>query len=159
LIAADERDREQHPGVPEVAVSRSSTQVTRQMATVASQAIRDSGIGGYPRTAHDGRAHARPVPGVPAHAVGRHRGGRRAVADGSLLAGPTSSAEPARELLAAAPDADELEVSTAEHSVFAARSDRHAVVLVCGRFALPALVRFDLRMVLADLAGARRDVA
>jgi hypothetical protein len=32
-------------------------------------------------------------------------------------------------------------------------------VLVCGRFALPALVRFDLRMVLADLAGARRDVA
>ena len=62
-------------------------------------------------------------------------------------------------VLAAAPDADELEVSTAEHSVFAARSDRHAVVLVCGRFALPALVRFDLRMVLADLAGARRDVA
>jgi hypothetical protein len=80
-------------------------------------------------------------------------------ADGSLLAGPEHLAESARELLAAAPDADELEVSTAEHSVFAARSDRHAVVLVCGRFALPALVRFDLRMVLADLAGARRDVA
>jgi hypothetical protein len=59
-------------------------------------------------------------------------------ADGSLLAGPEHLAEPARELLAAAPDADELEVSTAEHSVFAARSDRHAVVLVCGRFALPA---------------------
>ena len=41
-------------------------------------------------------------------------------ADGSLLAGPEHLAEPARELLAAAPDADDLEVSTAEHSVFAA---------------------------------------
>ena len=80
-------------------------------------------------------------------------------ADGTLLAGPDHLGEPARELLAAAPDADELEVSTAEHSVFAARDERHAVVLVCGRFALPALVRFDLRMVLADLAGRRRDVA
>jgi hypothetical protein len=80
-------------------------------------------------------------------------------ADGSLLAGPEALAEPARALLAAAPDAADLEVSTAASSVFAARSDRHAVVLVCGRFALPALVRFDLRMVLADLAGERRDVA
>ena len=68
--------------------------------------------------------------------------------------GPTHLAEPARELLAAAPEADELEVSTADGSVFAARSDRHALVLVCGRFALPALMRYDLRMVLADLAGA-----
>jgi len=80
-------------------------------------------------------------------------------ADGGLLAGPDELAEPARALLAEAPDADEVEVSTAEGSVFAARSDDHAVVLVCGRFALPALVRFDLRMVLGDLAGARRDVA
>jgi hypothetical protein len=80
-------------------------------------------------------------------------------ADGSLLAGPEELAEPARALLAAAPESDDLEVSTAEHSVFAARSDAHAVVLVCGRFALPALVRFDLRMVLADLAGVGRDVA
>jgi hypothetical protein len=30
---------------------------------------------------------------------------------------------------------------------------------VCGRFALPALVRFDLRLVLGDLAGARSDAA
>jgi hypothetical protein len=80
-------------------------------------------------------------------------------ADGSLLAGPEALAAPALALLDAAPEADDLEVSTATHSVFAARSDRHAVVLVCGRFALPALVRFDLRMVLADLAGERRDVA
>ena len=81
-------------------------------------------------------------------------------ADGSLLAGPEALAEPARALLAAAHETDDIEVWTAENSVFAARSDRHAVVLVCGRFALPALVRFDLRMVLADLAGeGRRDVA
>ena len=80
-------------------------------------------------------------------------------ADGSLLAGPDHRAELARALLAAAPEADDLEVSTGEGSVFAARSDDHAVVLVCGRFALPALVRFDLRMVLGDLAGERRDVA
>ncbi len=79
--------------------------------------------------------------------------------DGSLLAGPEALAEPARALLDAAPDAADLEVSTADGSVFAARSDRHAVVLVCGRFALPALVWCDLRMVLADLAGERRDVA
>jgi hypothetical protein len=80
-------------------------------------------------------------------------------ADGELLAGNEALAEPARELLDAAPDADDVEVSTAEGSVFAARSDTHAVVLVCGRFALPALVRFDLRMVLGDLAGVRSDVA
>ena len=80
-------------------------------------------------------------------------------ADGSLLAGPEDLAEPARALLAAAPEADDVEVSLAEGSVFAARSDTHAVVLVCGRYALPALVRFDLRVVLTDLAGERRDVA
>ena len=80
-------------------------------------------------------------------------------ADGRLLAGEKTLAEPARELLEAAPDADDVEVSTAEGSVFAARGDGHAVVLVCGRYALPALVRFDLRIVLGDLAGARRDVA
>jgi hypothetical protein len=80
-------------------------------------------------------------------------------ADGELLAGSDALAEPARTFLAAAPDADDLEVSTAQGCVFAARSDTHALVLVTGRFALPALVRFDLRMVLSDLAGVRRDVA
>jgi hypothetical protein len=80
-------------------------------------------------------------------------------ADGTLLAGPDELAEPARALLEAAPGADDVEVSTAANSVFAARDGRHAVVLVCGRYALPALVRFDLRMVLGDLAGERRDVA
>ena len=45
-------------------------------------------------------------------------------ADGSLLAGREELAEPARALLAAAPEADDVEVSTAEGSVFAARSRR-----------------------------------
>jgi hypothetical protein len=74
-------------------------------------------------------------------------------ADGRLLAGPPELAEPARELLAAAPEADDVEVALGDACVFGARSDSHAVVLVCGRFALPALVRYDLRMVLGDLAG------
>src|SRR5215216_4874078 len=96
----------------------------RQMTTVVSHAIRDSGTGGY-----------------------------------SCALPMTDALTPARALLAAAPEADDLEVATPQGSVFAARSDDHAVVVVCGRFALPALVRFDLRMVLGDLAGARRDVA
>ena len=78
---------------------------------------------------------------------------------GALLAGPAELAEPARALLAAAPDAADLEVATGEGIVFAARSDDHAVIVVCGRFALPALVRFDLRMVLGDLAGVGTQAA
>jgi hypothetical protein len=80
-------------------------------------------------------------------------------ADGRLLAGPEELAEPARALLAAAPDGDDVEVATPRGCVFAARDGRHAVVLVCGRFALPALVRFDLGLVLGDLAGTRREAA
>jgi hypothetical protein len=134
--------------------------VMRQATTVASQAIRESGTGGYPR--------ALPMTDAltPALALEYLRTLSADIEealvlgpDGRVLAGPDELAEPARALLAEAPDAEDLEVSTAEGSVFAARSDEHAVVLVCGRFALPALVRFDLRMVLSDLAGARRDVA
>jgi hypothetical protein len=73
---------------------------------------------------------------------------------GELLAGPESLAEPARDLLAGARDAREVHVATADGAVFAARSDRHSVVVVCGRFALPSLVRYDLKLVLADLAGS-----
>jgi len=40
--------------------------------------------------------------------------------------------------------------------VFAARSDKHALVVVCGRLALPSLIRYDLRLVLADLEGGTR---
>jgi hypothetical protein len=87
------------------------------------------------------------------------REGAVLAADGTLLAGPDALAEPARALLAAAPEADDVEVATARGSVFAARDDHHAVVLVCGRFALPALVRFDLGLVLGDLSGTRREEA
>jgi hypothetical protein len=79
--------------------------------------------------------------------------------DGALLAGSEALADPARELLAAAPDAEEVHVSTADGAVFAARSDHHAVVVVCGRFALPSLIRYDLRLVLADLAGEHPEAA
>ena len=132
----------------------------RQMATVASQAIRDSGTAGYPRACRmtDALTPAQALEYLRTLSADIEEAAVLA-ADGSLLAGPAELAEPARALLAAAPEADDLEVSTAEGSVFAARATRHAVVLVCGRFALPALVRFDLRIVLGDLAGERRDVA
>ena len=69
-------------------------------------------------------------------------------------------ADAARELLAAAPDAAEIEVATAGGAVHAMRDEHHAIVVVCGRFALPALIRYDLRIVLAELAsggsGTRR---
>lgn len=73
-------------------------------------------------------------------------------ATGEPLAGPAALAGPARELLAAAPDASELQVSTGEANVYAARSEHHALIAVCGRFALPALIRYDLKLVLGDLA-------
>jgi hypothetical protein len=74
-------------------------------------------------------------------------------ADGALLAGREALAGPARELLAAAGDAVDVHVATGDGAVFAARDEQHAIVLACGRFALPSLARYDLRMVLADLGG------
>ncbi len=76
--------------------------------------------------------------------------------DGALLAGPDALAGPAREMLEAAGDAGELQVTTAEGGVYAARDERHAIAVVVGRFALPSLIRYDLRLVLGDLAGAGR---
>jgi hypothetical protein len=78
---------------------------------------------------------------------------------GKLLAGPQDLGEAARDLMTAAGEAEEVHVSTAEGAVFAARSDRHALVVVCGRFALPSLIRYDLRLVLADLGGGPRPEA
>ena len=74
-------------------------------------------------------------------------------AAGDGLAGPQTLLEPARALLDAAPDAAEVHVTTRDGAVFAARDDRHAIVLACGRLALPALVRYDLRVVLGRLEG------
>jgi hypothetical protein len=73
--------------------------------------------------------------------------------DGKPLAGETELAEAAARLLAAAPEAAEIEVATGAGVVHAARSREHAVVVVCGRFALAALIRYDLKIVLAELAG------
>jgi hypothetical protein len=80
--------------------------------------------------------------------------------DGALLAGPDNLADAARDLLDAAGDvAAEVHVTTADGAVYAARSEQHAVAVVCGRFALPSLIRYDLRKVLADLAGGERPEA
>jgi hypothetical protein len=74
-------------------------------------------------------------------------------ADGALLAGPAALAAPARALAAAAGGAAEVEAVTAHGVVCAVRSSRHVVVAVCGRFALPAVTRGDLRVALAALEG------
>jgi hypothetical protein len=75
-------------------------------------------------------------------------------AAGRPLAGAAQLAEPARALLAAAPGAAAVEALTERGGVFAARSARHALCAVTGRLALPALVLYDLRAVLADLEPA-----
>ena len=62
-------------------------------------------------------------------------------AAGGLLAGPPQLADRARALLAAAGDAAELEAATGDGVVCAVRSTEHAAVAVCGRFAIPAVVR------------------
>jgi hypothetical protein len=85
------------------------------------------------------------------------RAGVVLAADGRRLAGPEELAEPARTLLAALAEADEAEVATGDGIVFAARSGSHAAVVVCGRLALGALHRYDLRRVLADLEGSREE--
>jgi hypothetical protein len=71
---------------------------------------------------------------------------------GKLLAGPEELADAARDLVNAAGDAREIQVSTADGAIFAARSEQHTLVVVCGRFALPSLIRYDLKLVLSDLA-------
>jgi hypothetical protein len=80
-------------------------------------------------------------------------------ADGTPLAGDAAVAEAAAALLAAAPEAAEIEVATGGGAVHAARSVEHAVVAVCGRFALPALIRYDLKVVLGELAAANSSEA
>ena len=71
-------------------------------------------------------------------------------ADGTLLAGDAAVAAAARPLLGAGAEA---EAVSASGVVCTARDDRHALVAACGRFALPAVVRSDLRAALAGLAG------
>jgi hypothetical protein len=133
-----------------------------QIATVTSQAAFCSGTGGY----------SRPGPMTPAltpklavdylrELSTDIRAASVLSAAGEPLAGPPELAAPAAELLAAALDAAEIEVAVAGGAVYAARSDRHAVVVVCGRFALPSLIRYDLKIVLTELGAGppRREAA
>jgi hypothetical protein len=71
-------------------------------------------------------------------------------ADGERAAGDESLAAPARELLALS-DGAGVEIATRRGSVFAARAHTHAIAVVTGRFALPALVRYDVRRALSDI--------
>jgi hypothetical protein len=135
-----------------------------QIATVTSQATRDRGTGRlFSPTAHEPCSDLRAVTAEPAltpplaldylrQLSADIRAGVVLAPDGTHLAGPDALAEPARDLFAAAGDAAEIQVSTPDGAVYGARSDRHAIAVVCGRFALPSLVRYDLRVVLADLA-------
>lgn len=74
-------------------------------------------------------------------------------AGGALLAGPDELAAAASAVLEAGGDAAELEAATADGVVCAARSAGHAMVAVCGRFAIPAVVRGDMRAALAAVEG------
>ena len=73
--------------------------------------------------------------------------------EGEPVAGAPELTAAARRLLEAAPEAAEIEVSVAGGAIHAARGEQHAVVVVCGRYALPALIRYDLKVVLGELAA------
>ena len=72
---------------------------------------------------------------------------------GTLLAGADRLADPARALLAAAPDAFEIEGMTNHGKTFAARNATHAIVVATGPFALSRVTRHDLRTALSALGG------
>jgi len=75
-------------------------------------------------------------------------------AGGELVAGPAGAEAAARALLDAARDAAEIEAVAPDGVVCAVRSGGRSGVAVCGRFALPGIVRQDLRAALAALDGA-----
>ncbi len=74
-------------------------------------------------------------------------------AKGRCLAGSRALAAPARDLLAHI-EGSEVEVATRRGVVYAARSQHSAIALVAGRAALPALMLYDLRVVLGELDEA-----
>lgn len=74
-------------------------------------------------------------------------------AGGRCLAGSRALAASARDLLVHT-EGSEVEVSTRRGVVYAARSQHNAIALVATRAALPALMLYDLRVVLGDLDEA-----
>jgi hypothetical protein len=72
---------------------------------------------------------------------------------GRVLAGPRALAPAAKDLLRST-RAPAFEVATERGAVFAARSHRHAVVLLTRRGALAAPILFGLRRVLDALEAA-----
>ena len=106
---------------------------TMQMATVTSQAILERGTDGYSR-----ERSMSPAPTLtPPLALdylrelsADIRSGVVLDAAGKLLAGPEELGEAARDLVQAAGAAEEIHVSMADGGVFAARSDKHALVAV-----------------------------
>jgi hypothetical protein len=76
-------------------------------------------------------------------------------ADGRRLAGSRALAAPARELLAQAGDAAEVEVATGRGTVYAARSGRRTIAVVATRSALSSVMLYDLRMTLRALDPRR----
>ena len=73
---------------------------------------------------------------------------------GALLAGRGELAEPAAALVRAT-DAAAVEVADDRGAVFAVRDRDHAIVAVVGHPALPALVLYDLRILLDGLSERR----
>ena len=78
---------------------------------------------------------------------------------GEILAGPPALAGAARALVAAAAGADEVEAVRPDGVVCLVRAGGRAAVAVCGRFALPGVVRQDLRVALAALGGVSAPAA
>jgi hypothetical protein len=74
-------------------------------------------------------------------------------AAGERLAGPPELAAAGRALAAAAGDAPEAEARTADGVVCLARDRTRVAIAVCGPFAIPAVVRADLRAALAGIEG------
>ncbi|MEZ0293136.1 MAG: hypothetical protein ACAH82_11375, partial [Solirubrobacteraceae bacterium] len=67
---------------------------------------------------------------------------------------PSELAAAARALAGAAGDAPEAEARTADGVVCLARGPAHVAIAVCGPFAIPGVVRADLRAALAGIEGA-----
>jgi hypothetical protein len=74
---------------------------------------------------------------------------------GRVLAGPAELAASAKDLLRAT-RAPALEAATDRGTVFAARSERHAAIVITRRGALAAPVLYGVRRVLAGLEAAQR---